>query len=173
MDHEETTITTAVNAAVEQGVLHPDLCPGVIDMCRKAFADMRAQGQDTSAFAIDISRRNDYELDVRIRPADLSRMGPVVASGSRTDDQLLGTHRANGKCDPGECVCEWKGQEYPVIVKCAEDDCPIPWQEVPTFDDAPAWTRVHRLSGCTSQQVAMLPKPEALRRIAAQHPEGA
>lgn len=68
---------------------------------------------------------------------------------------------ATGKCPPSECTCEFEKVAYPAIVRCTSPACQIPVLTLETFDDARPWVRIHHLSGCGSQQVAMKSKAEA------------
>lgn len=165
-DAEAAAIVAAVDAAIGDGLVPGRLRTGIIAMCQRGFADLRAQGEDTTGFVVDITRRSPSELDVRVRPPGVGPLGPKLVSGTRTVDQLEGTYRADDRCPAGECVCQFAGMAFPILVRCAASECPVPAQEVSTFADAPAWARLHRLSGCRSLAVVAVPKAEVVREAA-------
>ena len=163
MDEEET-IRAAVDAAIADGVLERQLREGIIKMCRTGFADLRFRGEDTSDFIVEIDReREDGQPQIRIRPPKDRPMTPPLVEGGRTREQLLGTYRATGGCPKGECVCQFGGQRFPLLVVCANLGCPLGAEVVETFADMPYWARRHRRSGCTSESVGFMPMEEALR----------
>lgn len=162
---EETTIQDAVDAAVAEGLLGQDLRESVIDLCRKGFADLRSKGEDTTGFVVDISRVG-YGIDIRVRPPGDGPLNPPLVEGYRTTEQLVGTYRPEERCPPGECICQFKNQKFPLLVQCVSPACPVPLQEMGTFEDMPGWALAHRASGCRSQSVVAIPKAEAMRVVA-------
>ena len=91
-------------------------------------------------------------------------MSAPLVEGGRTREQLLGTYRYNDRCPKGECVCQFGGQRFPLVVMCADRACPLGAEEVATFADMPYWARRHRQSGCASESVGFIPVEQVRHR---------
>lgn len=164
MSTEEETIQAAVDAAIADGVMERQLRKGAIKMCRTGFAQLREMGYDTSDFIVTIDHdRPDGELQFRVRPPLDRPMTGALVEGGRTRQQLLGTYQATGHCPDGECVCQFKGESFPLVLVCTDLGCPLGVQVMPTFEDMPYWARFHRKSGCTSKSVRFIPAKEVRR----------